>query len=382
MAVIFLYFALFLGVHFLSKQFLDKPSGRAERKRPGAARLFQLVACFILLFGFFGFRDITVLNDTSHYYGFYYQKAHVVSYINESILSYHLSDTFEYGFQVLIHFLVKYVSNNPYTIILFSSFLFSLGNVWFLDKYAGNVAISSFVMIISGVYFDQYSMIRQAIAIMLFYVSFGYLSNNENKKYIVTILLASLFHLSTLILLILPLLKKLQICKRNILVIFVSAVVVALFIHTILSVFGMADTFYYKTSVHRSAPPIAALLNGSLMLLLIGICLYLKKKYDKEYDPNIFWICVMGVCISIVTPAFLPFFRLNAYIWPFIYMVVLKYLYTEKSKNILVYLSILLLIRICVILVFKSEWNHVIPYSFYDFSDHFRDYHMYMEKEI
>ena len=43
MAVIFLYFALFLGVHFLSKQFLDKPSGRAECKRPGAARLFQLI---------------------------------------------------------------------------------------------------------------------------------------------------------------------------------------------------------------------------------------------------------------------------------------------------------------------------------------------------
>ena len=136
MAVIFLYFALFLGVHFLSKQFLDKPSGRAERKRPGAARLFQLVACFILLFGFFGFRDITVLNDTSHYYGFYYQKAHVVSYINESIFSYHLSDTFEYGFQVLIHFLVKYVSNNPYTIILFSSFLISS-----LHGYCGRLSL-------------------------------------------------------------------------------------------------------------------------------------------------------------------------------------------------------------------------------------------------
>ena len=45
MVVIFLFFSLFLVVHFISKQF----------KQVGAARLFQLVACFVLLFGFFGF---------------------------------------------------------------------------------------------------------------------------------------------------------------------------------------------------------------------------------------------------------------------------------------------------------------------------------------
>ena len=61
MAIIFLYFALFLGVHFLARQFVKR----------GAARLMQLVACFLLLFGFFGFRNITVLNDTPHYYGAY-----------------------------------------------------------------------------------------------------------------------------------------------------------------------------------------------------------------------------------------------------------------------------------------------------------------------
>ena len=44
MAVIFIYFVLFLAVHFTAKAF----------KNPGKARLFQLTACFLLLFGFFG----------------------------------------------------------------------------------------------------------------------------------------------------------------------------------------------------------------------------------------------------------------------------------------------------------------------------------------
>ena len=78
MEIIILYFILFLVVHLVSKQF----------KHAGKARLFQLVSCFILLFGFFGFRDITVLNDTPHYYGYYYQLARVKSYSESSIFVY------------------------------------------------------------------------------------------------------------------------------------------------------------------------------------------------------------------------------------------------------------------------------------------------------
>ena len=80
MVLVFLYFALFLIVHLVAKQF----------KTAGAARLFQLVSCFILLFGIFGFRDITVLNDTSHYYGFYYLKSHLLSYKTEPVTTFHL----------------------------------------------------------------------------------------------------------------------------------------------------------------------------------------------------------------------------------------------------------------------------------------------------
>ena len=159
MVVIFLYFALFLGVHFLSKQF----------KHPGAAKLFQLIACFVLLFGFFGFRDITILNDTSHYYGFYYQKAHVFNYRNEPITTFHLLDKFEYGFQVLIHFLVKYVSKEPYTIILFSSFVLTIGELWFISKYSHDIAKVCFYMLIAGLFFTHYCIIRQALALILFY---------------------------------------------------------------------------------------------------------------------------------------------------------------------------------------------------------------------
>ena len=42
---------------------------------------------------------------------------------------------------------------------------------------------------------------------------------------------------------------------------------------------------------------------------------------------------------------------------------------------------LILLARIIVILQFKSEWNHLVPYSFYDFSDGYHYYHIYLQKE-
>ena len=84
MAIIFLYFALFLGVHLLARQFVKR----------GAARLCQIVACFLLLFGFFGFRNITVLNDTPHYYGAYYQLTHLKNYVESSIFTYRIMLSF------------------------------------------------------------------------------------------------------------------------------------------------------------------------------------------------------------------------------------------------------------------------------------------------
>ena len=193
MAIIFIYFALFLGVHYISKTFSN----------PGKAQLFQLAACFILLFGFFGFRDITVLNDTSHYYGFYYQRTHVARYLNETVFAYHITDKFEYGFQVLCHVLIKYVSKNPYTIIILSSLVITIGELWFFNRHSRHIAKMCFYFLIANLMFMHYCIIRQALAILLFYVAFEQLDKSI-KKYHLLVACACLFHISAVFLFPLP----------------------------------------------------------------------------------------------------------------------------------------------------------------------------------
>ncbi len=207
-------------------------------------------------------------------------------------------------------------------------------------------------------------------------------------------LLVSLFHLSALTLLIIPAIKKLKINAKNVTIVFSIAIVIAIFIYKLLGLLGFAGHVYLKVSMQREAPPIAAVLDGILMLIIILTCYYIHKQLsNKELDKTDFWICIFALCVSIMTPAFLPIFRINVYTWPIIYIIFFKYIInndntiilTDKAialRNIILILFIaIMLIRIIIILLFKSEWNHIIPYSFYDFSDDYHYYNLYLQKD-
>ena len=383
MAVIFLYFALFLGVHFLSKQF----------KRPGAARLFQLIACFILLFGFFGFRDITILNDTSHYYGFYFQKAHILNYRNEPVTTFHLLDKFEYGFQVLIHFLIKYVSKEPYTIILFSSFALTIGELWFINKYSNDIAKVCFYMLIAGLFFTHYCIIRQALALIFFYMAFHYFEKGSIRKYYLLTICACLFHLSAIFLLSLPIIIKIKPTRRNAFIAIGTALFIAIAIFEILALLGLKDHPYYQAAIQKDALSLVGLADCALMIFVLSVCIFVRKRSDAPPPSNIFfWICILGLCISLIAPVLYPISRINEFLWPLILIHLLRYIdpdsmrtpYTQRiggTRNLMRTLVIaVFLTKLIGINTLRPEWLHIEPYQFYDFSKKDHTYNLYPQE--
>ncbi|MBR7030530.1 MAG: EpsG family protein [Prevotella sp.] len=380
MAVIFLYFALFLGVHFLSKQF----------KRPGAAKLFQLVACFILLFGFFGFRDITVLNDTSHYYGFYYQKAHVLNYRNEPVTTFHLLDSFEYGFQVFIHILIKYVSKEPYTIIWFSSFVLTIGELWFINKYTHDIAKVCFYMLIAGLFFTHYCIIRQALALLFFYMAFVCFEKGKILKYYLLILCACLFHLSAIFLLFLPIIIRTRPTKRNAFIAIGLSLLFTMTIFEILALLGLREHPYYQAAVQKEALSLVGLADCALMIFVLFVCIFIRKRSNAPTPSSTyFWIGVIGFCISLVALVLYPIARINEYLWPLILIHLLRYIdpnamktpYTQRvegTRNLIrLFVIAVFLIKLIGINTFRPEWLHIEPYQFYDFSKKDHTYNLY-----
>jgi hypothetical protein len=387
MLIVFLYFTAFIVVNLISRVFIN----------PGARKLFQLVSCFILLFAFFGLRDITILNDTPHYYGYYYAKSQYTSYINGSIFDYKLADKFEWGFQVLVHFLIKYVSKDPYTIILFSSLLVTIGDLWFICKKSENVAMVCFFMLTSYIFFMHYCIIRQSIAILIFYIAYcKYLEKDKNIKYCILILFASLFHISAIVLLLLPLFKKMKINKRNVIITLSVFAFVAIFIFQILSILGLHNNPYYKMAIQRETMSIVGLIECLLITLVLSVCYYIHKKDNSiKTDKNAFWVCVFAMGIGITLPVFFVFERINDYLWPIMLIEFLKhvapqYIYGESTNKLTghhllkkcfeIFIAFIFIIKIIGINTYRPEWLHIVPYKMYDFSAHYHYYHLYPQE--
>ena len=383
MVFVFLYFALFLAVHFVAKQI----------KHAGAARLFQLVACFVLLFGIFGFRDISVLNDTSHYYGFYYLKSHLLSYKTEPVTTFHLLDKFEYGFQVLIHLLVQYVSKNPYTIIIFSSLVITIGELWVIDKYAKDIAKVCFYMLVASLFFTHYCVIRQAFALIFFYVAFGYLEKGKTGKYYLLILLAGMFHYSALVLLVLPVAIRIKPSKRNAAITICAALLLAVFLFEILSLLGLRDHPYYQNAVQKGALSMIGLVDLLFMCAFLALCLWAQKlNQAAPMKPAYFWVFLTAFCVCLLAPVIYPISRINEYLWPFIIFQLLRYIDpaamrqpcgqpNNKANSLLRIMVITLFaIKLIGINTIRPEWLHVDDYQFYDFSKTHHTYNLYPQE--
>ena len=390
MIVILSYYLLFLAVTAFSR-FL---------KSEEAQRYFEIIMCFILLFVFFGFRDITILNDTPHYYGFYYKLAHYNNYANSSIFAYNADDRFEYGYQVFVHFLINYVSKDPYTIIWVSSLIITIGNLWFINKHTKDVAFTVFTILILGSFYAQYCLIRQTLAMMVFYIAFTYLERDKTLVYCLLIVLATLFHYTAIFLLILPLLKKLRVNVRNVTIMLTAAVVLAVLLLSLMAALGLTNNLYFQQMMKRENAPIAAIMDCMLMAVILLTCLYLHWRLRlKQVDTTYFWTGVFAMCVAIVTIVFLPLFRINTYLWPVIILQLLRYLspsyvFKEQAlegipvgkewqlrKLFQMAFIVLLLARSVVTLTFRPEWNHVVPYQFYDFSDSYHNYHLYWDNQ-
>ena len=140
MLLLALYFISFLAVDYISKHI----NGYSQK------RYFQLIACFILLFVFFGFRGLPVLNDTAHYYAHLYNHLRYQSYFDESIFTTDPHERFEYGYLVWIHFITRYIWCDPYSIILISAFIVTIANLLLSITSKFNIFFSTIVAIIGS----------------------------------------------------------------------------------------------------------------------------------------------------------------------------------------------------------------------------------------
>ena len=300
MSVIILFCLSFLLVEYISWHF----KGEKVQKNT------QIVMCFLLLFIFFGFRDLPILNDTAHYYRHVRHLFSNTPFDNTPWYTFDSSSNFEEGFQIFLRIIGLVISKEPYSLIIITSFITTASLLWFLNKSTSHVAFAVFVLMTSTLLLGCYSAIRQSLAVSVSYIFYWCYKNKYYKSAIMCGVVAYFFHHSSVMLILPVVLYHIPFTRRNILLIMATAIVVSLGIYKILSLLGYDDSKYLVTGMEREAVPLAQLLDTLFILACLLFYYIYGNKYKEEIEKDKLYVsfALSALIVNIwALPCFSPF---------------------------------------------------------------------------
>lgn len=386
MLPVLVFFFSFLFVNGLANLYTNRKQSTA----------FQTVACFLILVLFFACRDLPVLNDTAHYYGYMWKLINSNGFENRELLYYSDLDRFEAGFQIWSRFVNRYIWTDAYSMIFISALINSFALVYMARRYnKEKIALTIFFLI--GWSYMMYSGMRQGYALVLFFIAIVQLEKKHYLWYYFWVLLAYTFHHSVAVTLLFPIVLMFKPTKKVLVVVALCTVAVAAMIYPLLDQAGFSDSIYYRVNINRLFPPIAATLNFLLDAFFVFIAWKLHKDYHTAtLSRTMAWSWVVSLCFSAIAIPFLVLGRVAAYWSIFIYIgFVHQYIQAKKMQAVteikntsqhvaqrrispetwLVIAVVIYLAKLIVVITFKNEWNHLVPYSFYDFEPGLHNWH-------
>lgn len=259
---------------------------------------------------------------------------------------------------------------SSYEIFIFLSTLFYLGALFLV--FGKKTSDSKFVIIlyfllVTGLVANV-SFIRQSIALSIILYSF-YLWEDSKLKLIIASLIASLFHVSALLFLVVVFIprRKFNLVQLTIFLL-INIVIYIIDIQSIIVNYSflLGDySGYIKTSMFSSTSGTGGL---AVFAFAAFFCLYILSKV-KDEDKNTYLICNLGliyIFLLMITIKIPLAFRLNIYFAPF-FVMGLDFLISKsrvKQKEI-IRIMLIIINTIAFIKLFSVESfnDAIIPYQ-------------------
>ncbi|MDE6285033.1 MAG: EpsG family protein [Bacilli bacterium] len=220
-----------------------------------------------------------------------------------------------------------------------------------------------FAFIFSGILFMSWDQIRQWLAIAIFLYSINYIEKGKCLKYIVSCIIAMLFHYSAIILFPLYLVKYLKLNKLTTISIFIIlfiGFVTGLWTKCFSWVFSLSDTYSLymnnKMQVQEFSSGLGVI---ARLIIYCSICLGVKDKC-----PIISNIMFVGICIYLFSCSNEMIERISNYGTSVIILAFPFFMKKHKNRlyRIYRYGIVLLLFILCTFNAFRGTTG-CIPYD-------------------
>lgn len=189
----------------------------------------------------------------------------------------------EKGF-VLLNKIIQIFTNKYQSIILITSIIFAASLCRIAIKKSKSVVLTMIVTLLSTFYFTSLNNVRQSIACIILIEGFYYLIDKKFWKYLIVILIASIFHITSLIMVPMYFIFNSKKIRKHFLI---SCLLVIILIPVLSKLFIIIAShtkyYYYFVSEFNnySSNRINIAING-LWLLISFALLYNEKDINKE----------------------------------------------------------------------------------------------------
>lgn len=338
-----------------------------------------LCLCFVLLAGL----RFYVGSDTHNYVCDFSIMPEI-----SKLLEYHRWESrYQLGWDIYVC-IIKTIFDNFVFVQLITATIVNVVIFWFIKRNTSNMFLALLSYFILNYFEYNMEIMREAIAIVLGLVAVKFYEENKRMYFILLLLLAFEFHISAVILVIVPFIAKIKYSNKIVIVTIMLSVIVP-FLFTQLS--GLANLIYLFTA---SDPEyLLHYLNQSMdnsrnllyylelyvsYLIIPMLCLLTLKENAKFTGMVIAFIVIR--CMGMFTYAF---YRFGNYFEPFYWILLADATYYYWKKMYITKNVIITTFTICILFIYQRGqlgnypiypghklYERYIPYEMVNSTDH------------
>lgn len=271
-------------------------------------------------------------------------------------------------------FIIKLITNNPQCLFVITSFIILILIYTYAIEEFEDYDMALFLFIVLGFYFSTFNGIRQWLAIAVFMFSFKYIKQKELIKYLGCIIVASLFHITSLLLIPAYFLFKLNIKDRYKMIIIGASFIIFKLVNFngLIAFICKKVAFSFYVRYFASGVDLTQSVGSFLPIILsFGMFMYyilfkkniIEKITFEKYERNK-TLCFYIVIFAITNTVNNLFSRFSYYFIPFIIFLLPDFfvIFNGKYNKIMKLLVVVFGVVFMVINTLLKNSNNPLPY--------------------
>lgn len=329
-----------------------------EPKQKKLSNYFFIVPSFVIIFFVSAFRG-DFMTDYVNYRNLF-----------DNLSSLRFKELFQHEYNiefgyVLLNGFIQFFTDDSLYLFIVTTLIILIGFYYHISKYSVNLWLSILMFVTIGSYYASFNIVRQILASAIIFAGSKFLYERKFFKFLFVVILASLFHQSSLIMIPFYFILNFRINFRNLLLMLIGSILTVTYFNEILS---FAQRFVYSNYTDEAYGMTGqTVANIVLPVALLVFSLFHVNKLDsKNNSMHRVWFnaIIFYAVFNILGLQVLMMERLGRFFSPYA-LLLIPFIFSKMQNKHLRFIYIMVLIFMLILYNFVILYDSTFdPYYF------------------